>query len=173
MIYLLIFLIILAVISFLGLVLVFSFLLAILKGAPYIATDKKKIKSILNLANIKEGHKAVDLGSGDGRLVIALANQGAEVHGYEINPFLVWYSRWRIKKAGLSDSAFVHKKNFWNVDMQPFDVIVVFGIGNIMEKLEAKLESEAKDSLRVVSNGFLFPSWDYTDKEGQIFLYKK
>lgn len=57
--------------------------------------------------------------------------------------------------------------------MKDFDAIVVFGIGNIMEKLEAKLDNELKDNSLVVSNGFLFPSWTYIEKEGQIFLYKK
>lgn len=172
MIYLLYFLIFLAVVSFLGVVLVASFLLAILKGAPYIATDKKKILEIIKLANVNSGQKVVDLGSGDGRLVLALAETGAETHGYEINPFLVWWSRWKIKRARLSDRAFVHQKDFWDQDISTFGIVIVFGSGNIMSRLEEKLKSElAKNSL-VVSNGFYFPNWQYQHKTGQLYLYE-
>src|SRR3990167_6554218 len=75
-----------------------AFLPFIFWGAIYVPTGRTKIKKIIELANIKPGDRAVDLGSGDGRLVIALAKSGGESHGYEINPWLVRLARKNIRQ---------------------------------------------------------------------------
>jgi len=166
-------LIFLALVSFLGAILVLSFLFVVFKGAPFVATDKKKIKDILKFADPQGRQKILDLGSGDGRLVIAMARQGAEAYGYEINPFLVWWSRWKIKQAGLSDRAFVYRKDFWQENLATFDTVVVFGLGSIMGRLEEKLKKELPNGAKVISNGFSFPDWKEADKAGQIILYRR
>jgi 16S rRNA A1518/A1519 N6-dimethyltransferase RsmA/KsgA/DIM1 with predicted DNA glycosylase/AP lyase activity len=68
-------------------------------GAVFAQTQQSSIHKIITLANPKPGQKAVDVGSGDGRLVIALAKSGVQAHGYEINPWLVLVSRLNIKKS--------------------------------------------------------------------------
>lgn len=73
-------------------------------NAPYAPSVKNRLDAMLDLANIQPGDKAVDLGSGDGRVVIAMAQAGAEAHGYEINPWLVLWSRYAIRRAGLKDA---------------------------------------------------------------------
>lgn len=173
MVYLLYFLIGLAVVLFFAVIVSISFVFVILTGAPYVATDKKKISTIIKFSKLQPNGRALDLGSGDGRLVIALARQGIETHGYEINPFLVWWSRQRIKRAGLADKAFIHNKNFWKQDISKYNIIVLFGVGTIMKKLQTKLDQELNDSYIVVSNGFPFPSWQYVDKENQIYFYRR
>lgn len=78
---------------------IFLFILPILYGgAVFAKSDEKLIATMIQLAKVKPGEKAVDLGSGDGSVIIALAKAGAEAHGYELNPFLVWLSRRQIKK---------------------------------------------------------------------------
>jgi Xaa-Pro aminopeptidase len=64
-----------------------------IRGAPFVLTGSRTVKTMTALANIQPGEKAADLGSGDGRILIAIARAGAEAHGYEINPFLVLWSR--------------------------------------------------------------------------------
>lgn len=142
-------------------------------GAVYVSSKDEKIKKMIELAEIKSGEKVADLGAGDGRLVIALAKKGAEAHGYEINPILVWQARRNINKAGLRRKAFIHWQNFWNEDLSGFDIITVYGIGYIMKKLEKKLRKELKDNARVVSNTFCFPTWPQIKEEGGVYLYKK
>ena len=142
-------------------------------GAPYEGTSKEKIKKILRLAKIKKGDKAVDLGSGDGRLVIAMAKKGAIAHGYEINPILVYLSRRKIKKQGLQGKAFIHWKSFWNADLSKYDVIVMFQFYTIMKKLREKLKKEAKKNARIVSYYWKFPDWKIIKKDDNIFIYKK
>lgn len=166
-IYFLIFLIILAVI------LTIFFYWPWLFGAPYEPTSEKKLKKIMNLARIKKGDKAVDLGSGDGRIVIAMAKAGAIAEGYEINPFLVLLSKWKIKKAGLNDKAKIYWKSFWNINLSNYDVIVMFQFHTIMKKLEKKLLNETKKNTRIVSYYWKLPSWKFIKRTENIYLYNK
>ncbi|MBI2054421.1 MAG: methyltransferase domain-containing protein, partial [Candidatus Staskawiczbacteria bacterium] len=123
-------------------------------GAFYAETEDKKIEKMIEFANIKPGEKAVDLGAGDGRIVIALAKKGIEAHGYEINPILVAKAKDKIEKAGLKGKAFMHWGNFWKKDISGFDIIIIFGISFIMKKLGKKLKKEAKDGSKIISNYF-------------------
>ena len=114
-----------------------------------------------------------DLGAGDGKIVIAFARSGAEAHGYEINPILVLFGRWKIRRAGLRGRAFMHWQSFWGVDLSGFNVITVFGIGHIMNRLERKLQIELLSGARVASNVFPFPNWPPTDSLDGVLLYIK
>lgn len=142
-------------------------------GAYFAPTLKKEIERMVSLSGVKPGDKAVDLGSGDGRLVIALAKAGAEAHGYEINPLLVLIAKINIKMAGLSGKAFSHWKNFWELDLSEFNVVTVFGITYMMKKLETKLKKELKPGSKIVSNYFIFPDWQHSKKESNAYLYEK
>lgn len=167
------FLLLIAALLFIAIIIGLFFLIVIVKGAPFIPTNKKKIGAILDLAEIGSGQKALDLGSGDGRLVMALAKAGIETHGYEINPFLVWWSRYKVKRAGLTGKAFIIRQDFFQADLSNFDLIVFFGAGHIMDKLEAKLKNELPTGARVISNGFIFNNWTHSKKIGQLYLYQK
>ncbi|MCX6764474.1 MAG: methyltransferase domain-containing protein [Candidatus Nealsonbacteria bacterium] len=142
-------------------------------GALYAPTKEEKVKKMIELLNIKKGEKALDIGAGDGRLVIALASAGALATGFEISPFLVKLAQKNIKKAGLEGKAFVYRKNFWKEDFSQYDAVTVYGIGYIMKSLEKKLKKELKQEARIVSNNFHFPTWEPIKKENNIFLYKK
>lgn len=148
------------------------FLLPTIRGAPFVPSRYETLKKMMALAKVKPGMKTADLGSGDGRIVIALAKAGAEAHGYEINPLLVWWSRRIIKKEKLSDQAFIHWVNFWRHNVSSFDVVTIFGINYIMKNLERKLKKELKPDARIVSNGFTFPTWPYSQKDGNVYLYE-
>ena len=142
-------------------------------GAPFDPSDRETVKKMVALANIQPCKKAADLGSGDGRVVIALAKAGAEAHGYEINPLLVWWARRNIRKAGLTDKASIHWKSFWRENFVSFDAITVFGVNYIMKDLEKKLRKELKTNARVVSNTWPFPTWSHSLKEGNVYLYEQ
>mgnify|MGYP001577833905 FL=1 len=126
---------------------------------------------MIKLLDIRPGEKAADIGSGDGRIVIAMARAGAETHGYEIDPLLIWRSRRKIRQAGLQNKSFIHWKDFWNEDFSSFDIVTVYGIKHIMKKLEEKLKKELKPGARVVSNGFKFPTWQPLKSQDGLHLY--
>lgn len=151
----------------------FLFVYALFFGAPYVPIPKYGLDKIIEYADIKPGQKAVDLGSGDGRIIIAMARAGAIAHGYEINPVLVWWTRRKIKKEGLEGKATVYLKSFWNEDLSKYDVVTLFGVRKIMKRLEEKLDKELKPGAKIISFGFSFPDWQYLKKEQATFLYEK
>lgn len=150
----------------------FNMLSIILSGAFFAPSGKVLTNRMVALAAIRPGEKALDLGSGDGSQVIALAKAGAKAYGYEINPLLVWWSQLRIYHAGLKDKAFVYTRNFWKTNVSEFDVIIIFGIPYMMKRMEKKLMQELKPGSRVISNAFPFPNWQYSKRDGKIYLYE-
>lgn len=154
----------------------FFLVLAMIRGAVYVPSDWSRVNTMVNLLDIKEGDSAIDVGSGDGRIVIKMAKKGANAYGIEINPFLVLWSRYQIKKQGLTSKARVDWKNQWRQDFSEFNKVAVYGITYIMRELEEKLQKELKPESLVVSNAFAFPSWkpikEEGEKDGVIRLYK-
>lgn len=147
-------------------------LVTLRRGAIFVPMRREVIGRVVKMLEINAGDRAVDLGSGDGRVVIALALAGAEAHGYEHNPVLVWWSRLQIRRAGLSGRAFIHQANFWSIDFSQYTIFTVFGISYIMEKLEEKLEREAVHSSRIVSYLFPLPNKKESVREKGVYLYK-
>ena len=152
----------------------FQFIIPMLwQGAIFARSKNSAVEAMLDLADASLGQKAVDVGSGDGRVVIAMAQRGLDAHGYEINPFLVLISKRSIKKLGLQSRAHIYWKNFWNEDFSRFDVVTIYGISYIMDKLEAKLKRELNPGAKVVSNYFTFSLWQPKTMQNNIYLYEK
>ena len=145
----------------------------IIGGVPYLATDRKRVMHMIELAKIKKGEKVVDLGSGDGRIVIAMAQKGAKAHGYELNLLYIVISKWNIRKHHLENIAHIHWQNFFTTDLSSFDVITCFGIPYVMDRIEKKLYKEVRPKSRIVINSFPFKKWRYTQRNDHIFLYTK
>lgn len=143
----------------------------LVKGAPYIPSSKTSVEAIISLINPQPNQKIADLGSGDGRLVLALGRTQAEVHGFEINPFLVIISIVRIRLSRVHKNAFIHFENFWNKDFSSFDVVIIYGIDYIMKDLEHKLMKELKPGSKVISNKFVFPNLKVDQEAGEVYLY--
>lgn len=149
-----------------------TFLTAIIiKGAPPVPTSKATIYKTIEITRLGKGDRMVDLGAGDGRVVIAFAKAGATARGYEINPILVLLARHKIGSADVGDRAKVYWGDFWNKDLSDFDIVNVFGVGHIMEPLAKKLKKELRPGTRVASNIFPIPAWHHKRKIGGIYLY--
>ena len=80
------------------------------------------------MSGVLPSQKTVDLGSGDGRLVIALAKAGAKAYGFEVNPFLMKRANKKIKQEGLDSNAFVYLKNLWKQDLSDFDIVTIYAM---------------------------------------------
>lgn len=161
------------IICYIAIVVDLIFLLPTVAGAIYYPSSDKQIDTILQLAKIKKGEKAVDIGSGDGRVVVALARAGADAYGYEINLFLVIWSWWKTRVLPAKERGKHQWKNLWFTNFSQFDVIVLFGMTYIMADLEKKLLRELKPGARIVCNSFPFPHWKPSKKIGSVYLYEK
>jgi len=142
------------------------------RGAVFFPSMRSHVEQMVALAAVGPGDRAVDLGSGDGRVVIALARTGAEAHGFEINPALVLLSRWNIQRAGFAGRAHVHWGNFWNADLSVYRAVTIFQGGYIMKRLERKAMRELPPGARVVSDYWRFPTLKPFRAAGTLTVYK-
>jgi cyclopropane fatty-acyl-phospholipid synthase-like methyltransferase len=143
----------------------------VLQGAFFAVSRPERIDKILKLLAVKPGLKVADLGSGDGRVLVALAKAGVIAEGYEIDPLLIFQSRRLVKKHGLENKIKIHAQSYWSADLSKYDSIVVYGIGHIMKRLEKKLAQDLKPGTPVISNFFQFPNWQAKKKLGEVRLY--
>jgi len=115
---------------------------------------------MLELAEIKAGDVLYDLGSGDGRIVIAAAKKyGIKAVGFEINPALVRDSQRTIKEEGLEHLVEVHEQDVRSVDLSPASVVTMYlyPIANL--RLRRAIRSQLKPGSRVVSHQFDMGDW--------------
>lgn len=143
---------------------------AIIVGAPYVPSSKKRIKTMIELAQLKQTDILLDVGSGDGRVLRAVAPHVEKAQGIEINAPLVWWSRAMNALRGIKNVR-IESKNFWNTDISGADVVLVYCIDTKMKRLEEKFTSELKKGSRVVSNGFVLPTLPPTEQKEGVTLY--
>ncbi|XP_057714244.1 ATP synthase subunit C lysine N-methyltransferase [Corythoichthys intestinalis] len=134
---------------------------------PFVPATTTQVENVLNALRARSG-TLVDIGSGDGRIVIAAARHGFLASGFELNPWLVWYSRYKAWREGVHHSTSFHISNLWKVSFAQYSNVVIFGVPQMMDQLELKLESELSSSAKVVACRFPFPNWvpEYTAGEG-------
>jgi len=108
----------------------------------------------------------VDIGSGDGRIVLQAAKQGFKAHGIELNRWLVYYSRLSAWKNGLRGQATFSRQDLWKSDMSKYNNVVIFGVEQMMGQLESKLEKELAQGSLVVACRFKFPTWKPVEELG-------
>lgn len=126
-------------------------------GAPWVPLEPFVIQNIIDMAKIKKGNVFYDLGSGDGRVVIAAAIAGAKAYGIEIDPFRVLYSRICIFLFGLSKQAKIIHKNIFDVNLSNADIIHTYLLQETNDKLFPKFEKELKENTTIVSSAFNYP----------------
>ena len=122
------------------------------------------------MAKPKEGEILLDLGSGDGRILHTAAKSGCKCIGIEINPILYHWSRFKTKLKKLKNVE-IRRENLWKTDLSEVNILSLFFIAGKMDKLNKKILSEMKPGSRVISYGFKFPNWQYSEKSGKIYLY--
>lgn len=140
-------------------------------GIHYEKTKHEKIKIILKLANVQKKSKICDLGSGAGSILIPLAkeNPKSTFIGYEINPILTLYSKFKSRKIKNLE---INQKDFWKINFKNFDTIILFQHKIFMKKIEEKIKKECKKNTTIISNHWKLPSTKETKRENNIFLYK-
>lgn len=145
------------------------FVFVIAFGAPYLPTLKPQVQRALNMANLKPGDTLLELGSGDGRILIEAAKRGINSVGYELNPLLVIYS-WIITLRYRGKIKIVWG-NFWHKKLPPAEGIFVFLLQPYMEKLDTKITQESKKPVKLVSFAFHIPNKKPLKEEKGMYLY--
>lgn len=160
------------------LVIVFSFIvftifsISVFIGVPPLPTHLEQAKKMIELSGLEEGMKAVDLGSGTGRLLFLALKTGAQVEGYELNPFLFFWTRFVIYFKGWDTMAEAHFQSIYNAKVGEADVVFAFLFPGPMKKLVPKLFSEMKPGAKIVSYAFPFPELKPVHEEQGIYVYE-
>ena len=151
-------------------VVIFALLLAfggvILRGAPYLPTLRVQGEAAVELLGLQPGQTLLELGSGDGQVLLIAAKAGLNVVGVELNPFLVavsWVRTWRYRKQ-----VRIIWGDLWRVDWPECDGVFTFLLGRFMPKLDAKMLLVKKP---LVSFAFQIPGRKPAAEKAGVYLY--
>lgn len=161
-----------AMLVFLAIGLYFAYI-GSFKDAPYVASKPERIQQMVQMAALQPGNKVIDLGSGDGSILLAAASRGAYAIGVEVNPFLVRYSRLRARRRGLQNFIAVNRGNFFDQSFSDIDVVFIYLLPETLAQLEPKLQRELPYGAKVVTNTYTFPHWKPIQRHNGTFLYIK
>lgn len=128
--------------------------------APYAQTPEDVIREMLKLAKVKPSELLVDLGCGDGYvLIIAASEFKCRCIGYEIDNALVNLAYTRIKELGLENKVKIIHNDLFNADLSDVDVVFLYLTPRMLDSLKWKLEKELKKGARVVSHDYPIEGW--------------
>jgi SAM-dependent methyltransferase len=129
------------------------------KDVVWVPTPEALVERMLDLAKVTPQDFVMDLGSGDGRNVIAAARRGARALGVEYNPNMVELSRRRAKEAGVADKAQFVEGDMYQADISKASVLALFLLPSNMLQLRDKFLA-LKPGSRIVSNTFGIQDWN-------------
>ncbi|HVF69837.1 MAG TPA: hypothetical protein VNA13_04725 [Xanthomonadales bacterium] len=149
-----------------------SLSLSFLFGPPYLPTPKRVIKEMLDLTKVAKGDVVIDLGSGDGVVLIEAALRGADARGWEINPFLVLWTRIRARIKNLHNKISVYAKPYQKANLQGASVIFCYNMPQFMHLIKKKLYEETSENVKIVSFKFPIPGLSLIkETPSGIYLY--
>jgi hypothetical protein len=134
-------------------------------GGPFVPTPQVVVDQMLRMANVGAKDFVVDLGSGDGVIVLTAASQyKASGYGVDIDPELVKHSNAEAKRLGIADRASFRVEDVFKADLSRATVITLYLLPSMMTNLRERIYLHAKPGTRVVSHDYHFDEW-YPDDQ--------
>lgn len=135
---------------------------------PYLGTRPAVVAQMLEMAQVRPGDYVIDLGTGDGRILIAAAREhGARGLGIDIDPVMVAKARANAERAGVADRVRFETADLFKTDLSKADVVTMFLLPEVNLRLRPRL-LELEPGTRVVSHAFGMGDWrpDQTRRVG-------
>jgi SAM-dependent methyltransferase len=132
------------------------------KDVIWVPTPEALVEKMLDMAKVTRKDYVIDLGSGDGRNVIAAARRGARALGIEYDELLVKVARRNARAAGVEKRARFVRGDMYLADISRATVLALFLLPENLEVLKPKFE-RLKPGTRIVSNGYEIPGWTPTE----------
>ncbi|PJC36687.1 hypothetical protein CO046_04705 [Candidatus Peregrinibacteria bacterium CG_4_9_14_0_2_um_filter_53_11] len=139
-------------------------MVAFITGAPWVPTPTARVKKMLELGEIKPGHKVYDLGCGDGRMVhLAAKLYNADAVGIELSPLVYGWAR--VRNFFLKSKSKLLLRDFRKLSYKDADVICFYLLPNVLKIIGPKLAQELKPGTKVISYAFAVEGWEpvYTE----------
>jgi len=132
---------------------------------PYVPTPQEVVTGMLKLADVKKDDTVIDLGCGDGRIVVTAAKDfGARGIGYDLNPERIKEANENASKAGVEKRVKFIEKNLFEAPIAEASVVTLYLLPGVNERLKPRLLSELKPGTRVFSHSFMMPDWEPAQK---------
>lgn len=125
---------------------------------PFVVTPDNVVNAMLDLASVRAGDRLIDLGSGDGRIVIAAAQRGATGVGIDIDRYLVEKSRETARKLKLEDRARFVTQDLFETDFRGYDVVTLYLLPDVNKRLAPKFLA-LPPGTRIVSHDYGLGDW--------------
>ncbi|MCE2946938.1 MAG: SAM-dependent methyltransferase [bacterium] len=136
-------------------------------GVPYVPTPWPVVKAMLELAKVGEKDFVIDLGSGDGRVVIEAArSRGARGLGVELDPDLVQVSNDEARRLGVASRALFERRDLFETDLSPATVVTLYLLPRLLVELQPRL-LRLRPGTRIVSHDFPLGGWK-PDATGKV-----
>ncbi|HWH80090.1 MAG TPA: class I SAM-dependent methyltransferase [Candidatus Binatus sp.] len=144
-----------------------------LSKLPYVPTPQIVVDEMLKLANVTAKDFVVDLGSGDGRMILTAAKTfKASGFGVDIDPKLVELSNQEAKSQGLAERAKFFEQDMFKADLSKATVVTLYVLPDFMERLRPKLLAEMKPGTRIVAHDYYMSDW-YPDRQATLTVPEK
>ena len=144
-----------------------------LSKLPYVPTPQIVVDEMLKMAGVSANDFVVDLGSGDGRVILTAAkNFKANGLGVDIDPKLVELSNQEAKSQGLADRVKFIEQDMFKADLSKATVVTLYVLPDFMEKLRPKLLAEMKPGTRIVAHDYYMSDW-YPDRQATLTVPEK
>mgnify|MGYP001179286701 CR=1 FL=1 len=127
---------------------------------PYASTPSDVVEKMMEVARVGPGDYVIDLGCGDGRIVIAAARKGAFGHGVDLDPERIREARENAQKANVSEKVMFVKEDIFETDISQASVIAMYLLSTVNEDLRPRLMKELDPGTRVVSHNFGMGVWE-------------
>ena len=134
----------------------------------YVPTPDDVVERMLEMANVGPGDYVIDLGCGDGRIVIAAAKRGAFGHGVDIDPQRIKEAQENANKAGVADKVIFVEENIYDTDFSRANVIAMYLFPSINIKLRPSLLENLEPGSRIVSHDFNMDEWKADKQHGRM-----
>jgi precorrin-6B methylase 2 len=127
---------------------------------PFVPTPQEVIDAMLDLAGVGRNDQLVDLGCGDGRIVIGAARRGARATGIDLNPLRVAEARENARRAGVEARVNFHEGDLYEAEVGTATVVTLYLLPTVNLRLRPHLWRQLGVGTRVVSHAFdMGPDW--------------
>jgi ubiquinone/menaquinone biosynthesis C-methylase UbiE len=133
---------------------------------PYVPTNEAVVDQMLKMARVGQNDVVYDLGSGDGRIVIAAVQRygAARGVGIDIDPDRVREARENAQKAGVADRVTFIQGDLFQADIREATVVTMYLLQDVNLRLRPKLLSDLRPGTRVVSHNYHMGDWEPKEK---------
>jgi len=141
---------------------------------PFVPTRQEVVDQMLKMADVDKNDHVIDLGSGDGRIVISAAKLGARGVGVDINPVRIAESRENARTAGVEERVRFIEGNLFTADLSGATAVTLYLLPEVNLKLRPKLLRELRPGTPIVSHDFDMGEWqpDRTVNMGTATVYQ-